>query len=649
MARPARCVPHGSSGGVGTCCAHDPCPDPARRWWPQPRSWPSPQAPPWPIPSRKATTRRLRRDRRARPVAAGGPSPSKATSEAPRSSSWRAATPRLPRTRRLTATTPRARTRSASCSPTRGPGDITVVAVVPEIRVRRHRSRHRHGRRAGHGHEAPSDLFTAITGLLLLGDRPRVPARPIGGPPHLTLESQHGTASRRTGRSPHREPHHVVRDRACPLRPNEPVLYVVGALVPLALLMAYWLWMEPRADADRLRARRFQQALEDAFELTERMTDPPRRLTPPAAPSTTGWTCRTSSRQTTSRLSSVLGKAFDEGKRYWPAWTRRRSFPVAPRRHRRLGEPDRRRVRDRTRFGRRPGLPSPEGHEPLGSFDSDWSPRSCSWSSGSAMSANGRASRPRTDIADANIGVFGTSAPTRTFQIRSAPLSCLGATRSSPSRAGDEPLRRPRMPPRCPGERSSCSAVTIRNGVKQRDSSALSGRRRRPGSDAFRRFDGSAVTLSGARVAFGPACSREDLARATVRGSTGSGPLPRVGVSIWTAVSAVARARRTRRCCRAARSRPLWALAVPASRSATRSAEGWVYTAVRSRYRRRRPASERAEVSSRRWLGPSSGAGCGLAEVDAWNVTCLVPTGSSRRSLPGSVMRVAAHQVERQP
>ena len=27
-------------------------------------------------------------------------------------------------------------------------------------------------------------------------------------------------------------------------------------------------------------------------------------------------------------------------------------------------------------------------------------------------------------------------------------------------------------------------------------------------------------------------------------------------------------------------------------------------------------------------VGPSSGAGCGLAEVDAWNVTCLVPTGS---------------------
>ena len=33
------------------------------------------------------------------------------------------------------------------------------------------------------------------------------------------------------------------------------MLYVVGALVPLALLLAYWLWIEPRADADRLRAR----------------------------------------------------------------------------------------------------------------------------------------------------------------------------------------------------------------------------------------------------------------------------------------------------------------------------------------------------------------------------------------------------------
>jgi|SoiMethySBSTD1v2_1073268.scaffolds.fasta_scaffold801389_2 hypothetical protein len=46
--------------------------------------------------------------------------------------------------------------------------------------------------------------------------------------------------------------------------PNEPVLYVVGALVPLALLLVYWLWLEPRADADRLRARRLQQAVEDA-------------------------------------------------------------------------------------------------------------------------------------------------------------------------------------------------------------------------------------------------------------------------------------------------------------------------------------------------------------------------------------------------
>ena len=55
--------------------------------------------------------------------------------------------------------------------------------------------------------------------------------------------------------------------------PNEPVLYVVGALVPLALLLAYWLWLEPRADADRLRARRLHQAVEDAFELGQPPTD----------------------------------------------------------------------------------------------------------------------------------------------------------------------------------------------------------------------------------------------------------------------------------------------------------------------------------------------------------------------------------------
>ena len=55
--------------------------------------------------------------------------------------------------------------------------------------------------------------------------------------------------------------------------PNEPVLYVVGALVPLALLLAYWLWIEPRAEADRLRANRLQQAIEDAFELSPPQPD----------------------------------------------------------------------------------------------------------------------------------------------------------------------------------------------------------------------------------------------------------------------------------------------------------------------------------------------------------------------------------------
>ena len=55
--------------------------------------------------------------------------------------------------------------------------------------------------------------------------------------------------------------------------PNEPLLYIVGALVPLALLLAYWLWVEPRADADRLRARRLHQAVDDAFELSHPQTD----------------------------------------------------------------------------------------------------------------------------------------------------------------------------------------------------------------------------------------------------------------------------------------------------------------------------------------------------------------------------------------
>ena len=57
--------------------------------------------------------------------------------------------------------------------------------------------------------------------------------------------------------------------------PAEPALYIVGALVPLALLLAYWLWIEPRADADRLRARRLHKAVEDAFALSQPQTDAP--------------------------------------------------------------------------------------------------------------------------------------------------------------------------------------------------------------------------------------------------------------------------------------------------------------------------------------------------------------------------------------
>jgi hypothetical protein len=95
--------------------------------------------------------------------------------------------------------------------------------------------------------------------------------------------------------------------------PNEPALYVVGALVPLALLLVYWLWLEPRADADRLRARRLQQAVEDAFELTEPQSDP---SAPPDAARRAFY-----DRLDISDLfepnhieaSSALGEAFDAG------------------------------------------------------------------------------------------------------------------------------------------------------------------------------------------------------------------------------------------------------------------------------------------------------------------------------------------------
>jgi hypothetical protein len=57
--------------------------------------------------------------------------------------------------------------------------------------------------------------------------------------------------------------------------PQESALYVIGAAVPLAMLVIYWLWVEPRAEAERIRAKRLQQALEDAIELEYR-NDPDR-------------------------------------------------------------------------------------------------------------------------------------------------------------------------------------------------------------------------------------------------------------------------------------------------------------------------------------------------------------------------------------
>jgi hypothetical protein len=55
--------------------------------------------------------------------------------------------------------------------------------------------------------------------------------------------------------------------------PQETLLYVIGAAAPLAMLVIYWLWIEPRANAERLRAKRLHQALEDAIELAYR-SDP---------------------------------------------------------------------------------------------------------------------------------------------------------------------------------------------------------------------------------------------------------------------------------------------------------------------------------------------------------------------------------------
>jgi hypothetical protein len=56
-------------------------------------------------------------------------------------------------------------------------------------------------------------------------------------------------------------------------RPHDSLLYVLGAAVPLALLVIYWFWIEPRADDERVRARRLHKAVEDAIELSYR-SDP---------------------------------------------------------------------------------------------------------------------------------------------------------------------------------------------------------------------------------------------------------------------------------------------------------------------------------------------------------------------------------------
>jgi hypothetical protein len=53
-------------------------------------------------------------------------------------------------------------------------------------------------------------------------------------------------------------------------RPHDPLLYVLGAAVPLALLVVYWFWIEPRAGEERVRARRLHRAVEDAIQLSYR-------------------------------------------------------------------------------------------------------------------------------------------------------------------------------------------------------------------------------------------------------------------------------------------------------------------------------------------------------------------------------------------
>jgi hypothetical protein len=109
--------------------------------------------------------------------------------------------------------------------------------------------------------------------------------------------------------------------------PSDPVLYVVGALVPLALLLAYWLWLEPRADADRLRARRLHQAVEDAFVQTQPQTDAsaPRNAARRAFYDRLDISDLFEPDQ--SRAPPCLGRRSAPVGRSWPAWS---MTPTAP-------------------------------------------------------------------------------------------------------------------------------------------------------------------------------------------------------------------------------------------------------------------------------------------------------------------------------
>ena len=259
--------------------------------------------------------------------------------------------------------------------------------------------------------------------------------------------------------------------------PNEPVLYVVGALVPLALLLAYWLWVEPRAEADRVQARRLHQAVEDAFELSLA----PDRCLP--------WRgILRDARSTTVRTGPQLlegdhiaaasrpggRRTRDGGREPGPAWTRDPDPSVALLDDISAWE---RRTGDEVEFARGSqdamSFRQPKGHRGLPNLESDSRPRSCSSRSGSGTSASGPATRRRTDIAEAKEEVRAD----HRHRVERRGRSGRGVREGLPRAGGADLGRSPRSRPAGDGHIDQLDITTVGSTARRSTSWSPSSRR----------------------------------------------------------------------------------------------------------------------------------------------------------------------------